>query len=337
MRIAFLDLNFTFRGTTRAILNYAEAINNYTEHRASVIVLARSQRISRDLAALYLCKGSPEVLIFTDIDDIARLTNQYYDCVYHVSGGRSIEEDQMLNLFEVPLLLHQVGYEKPRSDLDSTKFHCAYTSHWQSYFFSFNKAPVVPYIIKGESSLLRVEELRDKARRVFGLDDKKLVLGRHGGIDTWNLPFVTRVVMDTVRKRSDIGFIFMNTNPFDDHPSIKFIDGTASDSNLDLYFRCTDAMIHARWEGETFGLACAEFLVRKKPIITWSGSRERSHFWLADKSILTYNNQYDLASLLEYLSVEELAEKAKGICDFIIESHSPSVCIRQFVKVFLGS
>ena len=36
-------------------------------------------------------------------------------------------------------------------------------------------------------------------------------------------------------------------------------------------------MIHGRSDGETFGLAVAEFSVANKPVITYSESKDREH------------------------------------------------------------
>ena len=38
-----------------------------------------------------------------------------------------------------------------------------------------------------------------------------------------------------------------------------------------MFFAACDAMLHARSEGETFGLAVAEFSLRNKPVITYDG------------------------------------------------------------------
>ena len=184
-----------------------------------------------------------------------REVNENYDCVYHVSGGESDEENHILSFIKIPILLHQVGYEYPRSIVNEKRVINAYTSHWQSYFFSFNKCPVVPYII--EQSQFKVDDMK-YSREDLGLDKEMVIFGRHGGQDTWNLPFASQAVISAVQKRNDIGFIFLNTQPFINHQSCSLY-GTSSKDMLESYFINTDAMLHARWEGETFGLSCAEY------------------------------------------------------------------------------
>jgi hypothetical protein len=57
-------------------------------------------------------------------------------------------------------------------------------------------------------------------------------------------------------------------------------------------------MLHARYQGETFGLSCGEFSLAKKPIITWGNSIERAHLdILADKAIV-YTDKPSLYNIL---------------------------------------
>ena len=60
----------------------------------------------------------------------------------------------------------------------------------------------------------------------------------------------------------------MNTYPFYHHPRIIYLN-----CNIDLEYKVKfintcDVMIHARSDGETFGLSIAEFSIKNKPIIT---------------------------------------------------------------------
>ena len=57
-------------------------------------------------------------------------------------------------------------------------------------------------------------------------------------------------------------------------------------------------MIHARNEGESFGLSCGEFSIRNKPVITWNGSRERSHIEILGDKGIYYNNEGDLYEIM---------------------------------------
>jgi hypothetical protein len=57
-------------------------------------------------------------------------------------------------------------------------------------------------------------------------------------------------------------------------------------------------MLHARWHGETFGLAVGEFAVLGKPVITFTESRERAHLEMLGNQALPYSYHGELAKIL---------------------------------------
>lgn len=67
------------------------------------------------------------------------------------------------------------------------------------------------------------------------------------------------------------------------------------------FINTCDAMIHARSDGETFGLSVAEFAICEKPVITWKHGYDNAHLdILADKAIIyeTKEQLYDILSTL---------------------------------------
>jgi hypothetical protein len=57
-------------------------------------------------------------------------------------------------------------------------------------------------------------------------------------------------------------------------------------------------MLHARWHGETFGLAVGEFAVLGKPVITFSESREKAHLEMLGEKSLAYKCREELLKIL---------------------------------------
>jgi hypothetical protein len=129
----------------------------------------------------------------------------------------------------------------------------------------------------------------------------------------------------------------MNTPEFTEkNERIIFLEGTHDGLMLDRFFAACDAMLHARWEGETFGMACAEFLFRQKPIITWSESRERNHILMADRSLISYNGSSDLNVLLRGLSRDYLTHKSNLIdMSRLISLYSPEA-VKPILDKFIG-
>ena len=111
------------------------------------------------------------------------------------------------------------------------------------------------------------------------------------------------------------------------------MNGTHDNKEREVYLSACDAMLHSRWEGETFGLACAEFLIRKKPILTWSESRERNHFLMAENSVITFNNYSDLLITLKAVDKKYLAHKATLIPDWISTRYSQENIAQNFIRL----
>ena len=121
----------------------------------------------------------------------------------------------------------------------------------------------------------------------------------------FDLPFVKQAIQQVLSERSDIWFVFQFTEPFIEHERVIHLPGT-SDMNTKVKFINTcDAMLHARYIGESFGLSCAEFSVRNKPIITYEKSRKKSYRYTERKRNL-YENYSDILHILRNLDKKEI-------------------------------
>ena len=124
----------------------------------------------------------------------------------------------------------------------------------------------------------------------------------------------------------------MNMAPFAEHERLLFLPGK-SDLNYKVQFINTcDGMLHARGIGESFGLACGEFSIKGKPVITYAMSPQRSHIEiLGDKAIL-YKGKKDLVEIFANFSRQTQQEKN---WDAYSEHFSAEVIMRQFKNVFI--
>lgn len=110
------------------------------------------------------------------------------------------------------------------------------------------------------------------------------MFGRYGGVETFDITFVYNSIKEILNKRNDIYFIFMNTNKFYIHKNIIYLNGTTDMYIKKKFINTTDALLHAREGGETFGLTCGEFAVCLKPVITYNQSREKKSYLYFTKS-----------------------------------------------------
>lgn len=170
----------------------------------------------------------------------------------------------------------------------------AYLSPWMSRVMTGREESFVPFFVPRFSP---GKDLREK----LGIPRGARVFGRHGGRDTFNIPFVRKVVGEHAKRHPEDHFVFMNTEPVRGTEHLKnvhYLAATVDPKEKGAFLATCDAMLHARWHGETFGLAVGEFAVLGKPVITFGGSRERAHLEMLGEHGLVYQNTEDLRRLL---------------------------------------
>ena len=146
------------------------------------------------------------------------------------------------------------------------------------------------------------------------------------------LNFVKKVIAQLVVKNPQIYFLFMNIDRFIDHPQVIFLPGNSDSVFKSSFINTCDAMIHARGIGESFGLACGEFSIKGKPVITYALSPQRSHIEiLGDKAIL-YKGKKDLADIFQNFNRQVQHEKN---WDAYSKNFSAKVIMKQFDDVFI--
>jgi len=180
----------------------------------------------------------------------------------------------------------------------------AYVSPWLSDVMAYGKAPWVPHMV-------RLAE--DGGRGSVGggqwadvvVPKDAIVFGRHGGDDSFDIPWVQKAVVETAKERSDIWFLFMNTRTFsgaEGVPNIRFLPATADPILKRQFLNTCDAMLHGRMRGETFGLSCLEFAMLDKPVLTYANSPEKAHLEILGDSAVAYRSASELRELLRHPS-----------------------------------
>jgi hypothetical protein len=277
MKIAFYTPHLCLRGTTTAIHDYAK-YNQEILGNESIVFYDSSNEYNHETVITKFNNICQITGISGNRDmknlDMA-LAKEKCDAVYVIKKG--YKSDGMLPA-ACKSLIHVIA-PVPASEKHGDVW--CYASNWLKNSCAPNEnVPVVPYMVDLPHSV-------DDMRKEYNIPNDALVFGRNGGLDTWNLSFANDVILSAINARPDVYFMFQNTNiPFE-HERIKHIP-SSGDMNLKTRFiNSCDAMIHARQEGESFGLSCAEFSIRDKPVITWSMSSERSHIEiLGDKAHL---------------------------------------------------
>ena len=179
----------------------------------------------------------------------------------------------------------------------SDEFHgdsFAYVSRWASRVMTGREESFVPHFVPQLESKI---ELREN----LGISKKARIFGRHGGWDTFNIPFVREAVVQHARQNPEDHFVFLNTEPIrgtEGFSNVHYLPATIDPVEKAKFLATCDAMLHARWHGETFGLAVGEFAVLGKPVITFADSRERAHLEMLGGQSLQYRHADELIKIL---------------------------------------
>tara|TARA_R110000824_G_scaffold231335_2_gene419149 strand:+ start:28560 stop:29570 length:1011 start_codon:yes stop_codon:yes gene_type:complete len=196
------------------------------------------------------------------------------------------------------------------------------------------KHPYVDHIIEKP-------DVTTNLRNEVGIPKDAFVIGRHGGYHQFSIPFVKYAIAETLSRRSDVYFLFLNTEKFVEHERAIFIPWTGDLSRIAQFCRSCDAMIHARLDGEIFPLTVAEMSIQNKPIITWDGIIEtpdriggydRGHIDLLGPNGLYYKNIDDLFTILMNIKKSDIEGHD---WDVYKDTYSPENVMKQFDEVFL--
>jgi hypothetical protein len=106
------------------------------------------------------------------------------------------------------------------------------------------------------------------------------------------------VIAEVLKQNDNIYFLFLNTTKFMDHPRVIHLDTIVDNNHKTKFINTCDAMLHVRFIGESFGLACGEFSIRNKPVITWFNSKERNHIEILGEKGIYYHNPNELFFIL---------------------------------------
>jgi len=108
--------------------------------------------------------------------------------------------------------------------------------------------------------MISLPEHNRNMREELKIPENSIVYGRHGGYEQFDISYVHPIVYKVAKNNPNIYFLFVNTQPFcDSLPNIIHLDKIVDlDKKVEFINTC-DAMLWARTDGETFGIAIGEF------------------------------------------------------------------------------
>jgi hypothetical protein len=314
MRIGFYQPHLCLRGTTVAMFDYAY-YNQTILNNESIIFYDKNDRRNDETTVKKFSIFKLVPLESIQNLDVALILEKI-DAVYIVKGGL---RDDGRNSDVCKSLIHVIGVT-PDSEKHGSVY--AYASYWLSAACSNNRSPVVPYMVD-------LPEEQEDLRSALNIPKDAYVFGRNGGQDTWNLPFANEAILEVLEKRQDAYFLFQNTPINFNHRRIIHLPSTSDVVFKTKFINTCDAMIHARREGESFGLSCAEFSIRNKPVITWNGSPERNHIEILGDKGIYYSNKDEMSQVI--LNFEKHPERDWNC----YKQYNPKSVISIFKNVYL--
>ena len=188
------------------------------------------------------------------------------------------------------------------------------------------KTDYIPHIIR---SYPKTEDLRP----TWGIPNDAMVFGRHGGMDTFDLPFVYQAIAQILQERKDVYFVFMATIPFIRHERVLFLPWEGDPQKIFNFIHSCDAMIHGRSAGETFGLAVGEFSAANKPVITNLTGYDKAHLDHLGERAIGYSDGNHLIEIFRQIDKAYIADND---WDVFSERFSEKSVTEQYRKVFLS-
>ena len=314
MRIGFQAEALNERGMSVALYDYAVGAQNVLGHEA--VVFYSETGSNADVVEKF---GKSVRLVPVPYGQDPRVVSEPFqlDFCYYIRDGRK----RPLSVTAARSGVHAVfRHFEPHGDV------YAYVSDWLADWMSGGLAPAVPHIVDlptGHGSL------RDE----LSIPQDAFVVGRYGGYDQFNVPFAHNAVGDALEARSNLYFLFVNTEKFIDHPRALFLPPIVRQEEKVRFIASCDAGLNAKKIGESFGLAIAEFLMFGKPVFCWAGGMDQNHVAMSPKRDWVYRTRGELLRLLrDFSPTQDDAELAK----MSVECYRPAEVMKRFDEVFLS-
>ena len=315
MKVLFHENSLNIRGTSIALFDYAYYNRKYLNNQ-SYIVYPKEPNPVNEQKVIQKFKDNFEVFQYEDLNELNDICDMLdIDVAYFIKAGFN---DGLLT--KKKNVVHSVfQYYEPHGD------RYAYVSPFLSRVASNNLCSFVPHMVN-------LPNPSENYRERYGISEDKIVVGRYGGFDQFDIPWVRDALIEFVRIHPDYVFLFANTRRFTSHPAFIYVDGMVDLQEKSNFINTCNAMIHARSDGESFGLAICEFLSQGKPVFAWNGGQDTHHTEILSPANTLYNSKEDLKDKLTYLKHGYPFIDMKQLVD----QYQPKVVMEKFEEVFLS-
>ena len=321
--VAFHTPTIDERGTCIAIFDYAH-FNETILYNTSIIITSYKSFYQASLLNIQVLQKFtnrfPIFLYHNNVKEIDDDVLQFCDLFYSIKYGT--KDDNISQ--RAKNVIHCVfDMSEPHGDI--------YAGVSEQLAIKFNSNLFVPHMVNfaPDDSISSTF-----FRRSLNIPDQATVFGRHGGSDTFDIPWVKTAIHHIIKTNPNIYFIFINTPVFIPyiHPQIFFLNKIIDTDKKKEFISSCDAMIHGQSLGESFGLSIAEFSVHQKPIIcygNWVLNDNYKHI-LKNKA-LYYHSEDELVNIFSHFDKNNYKNRTDLNC---YEKYSPENVMKIFHNVF---
>ncbi len=284
MNIAFYIDEMNYRGVANSTYQFAFQNQKILKNKSIIFYNKKNYRNQKEVINKFRKKFKLiGIYNFKEIENYGK--KQFIDYIYVQKSGEKNDWTSK----KIKTLIHGV-YPQKLNQIHGHKF--AYISEWLSKNFSNNKIAFVPLITE-------VTKNKNNLKKQLRISKNKIVFGCYGGESSFDLKFVQSAILEIVKKRKDIVFIFLNIKKFHNHKQIKFLKGTLNEDYKKKFINTCDAMIYGRSLGESFGLSIGEFAIENKRIISYKFNRHRAHrFNIPTNQFIEYSSYNSLMKII---------------------------------------
>lgn len=326
------------RGTEVAMYDYAAYFEEYLCGVSHVVTFGAESLVSRVARDAFASKqkfesrfpGRTHLLMRngnTEVDElIANVSADAFYTIQYGTRGMTAVRPSPEKGGKVVTLLHAV-FDGQEPHFDS------YATIGDSVP-RLSNVPVVYHMVAVSPALLNLPGLRGE----WGLPPDARVFCRHGGRGTFSIDFVREAICDHAATHPADFFLLLGTDAVKcelEHKNIIHLPTTTDLTYKQRFLNSCNACIHARIDGETFGLGVAECTATGLPVITFGGPPESASFHLR---VLGGEGMIycDAPTLLEILDGFDIAAaKAKReVYKELYSAFEPGPIMLQFVTNF---
>lgn len=298
MNILFHSNQLGIRGTEVALYDYAHYNETLLGNVSYIAAPAGS-----DLSALQKFKTifGDRVILYNDFTELQKYP---IDTAYFIKAGFN---DGLL-IPGAKNIIHAV--------FDASHKHGDVYVAVSEWLGKKHNVDYLPHIVT-------LPDVKEDFRDFIGASNNDIVFGRYGGYDQFDVPYLGEVIKAAAG--TGIKFLFMNTKQFNfQHPNVMYSQASIDLNSKTSFINTCDAMIHGRTDGESFGLAIAEFLHQNKPVITNTQCRDKNHIQVLGEDGMYYSNANELYTMLTSFEKKDYNVK------HLVDQFKPDTIIKKF-------